>query len=97
MERLTDEEVLKVINLAKLNPKTENIEELSYQLKQILTEVDKIEKLTIDETDILISPSTNKNIYYSDEVGTMLDKKDVLKNAPKHDESYIEVVGVLND
>lgn len=97
MERLSDEEVLKVINLAKLNPETENIEELSYQLKQILNEVNKIEQLNISDTDILITPSPNKNIYYEDEVGIMLAKKDVLKNALIHDESYIEVVGVLND
>jgi len=98
MERLTDEEVIKVLKLAKLDPKTEDIEKLSYQLKEILNEIDKIEKLDIDQnTDVLITPSTNKNVYYDDKVGIMLDKKDVLKNALSHDDSYVEVVGVLND
>ena len=98
MERLTDEEVLKVLKLAKLDKDIENIEELSYQLKQILDEVDKIEKLDIDnDTDILIAPSINSNVYYDDVVGSMLSKSEVLKNAPKHDLSYVEVVGVLND
>ena len=43
------------------------------------------------------TPSYNNNVYYEDKVGDMLNKSDVLKNAPKHDVTYIEVVGVLND
>lgn len=97
MEKLTDEEVLKVLKLSKLDPNIEDIEKLKYQLKDILNEIDKIEKLDIDEQEILISPSTNKNIYYDDKIGIMLDKKDFLKNALSHDETYIEVVGVFND
>ena len=62
MERLTDNEVLKVLKLAKLDPNMENVGELSYQLKQILNEIEKIEKLDIDEQDILIAPSNNLTI-----------------------------------
>jgi aspartyl-tRNA(Asn)/glutamyl-tRNA(Gln) amidotransferase subunit C len=97
MEKLTDEEVLKVLKLSKLDPNIEDIEKLKYQLKDILNEIDKIEKLDIDEQEILISPSKNKNVYSDDKIGIMLDKKDVLKNALSHDETYIEVVGVFND
>ena len=97
MEKIKEEKNLKVLKLSKIDPNIEDIEKIKYQLKDILNEIDKIEELEIDEKDILITPSNNKNIYYEDEVGAMLDKKDVLRNALSHDETYVEVVGVLND
>lgn len=97
MEKLTEEEVLKVLKLSKLDPNIEDIEKLRYQLKDILNEIEKIENLNIDEKDILITPSKNTNQFYEDKIGIMLTKEDVLKNALSHDQNYVEVVGVFND
>jgi aspartyl-tRNA(Asn)/glutamyl-tRNA(Gln) amidotransferase subunit C len=56
MDKLSKEEVLHVANLARLNVKEEEIEKYSKQLSDILTEIDKITSVDIDEEgEVLIS------------------------------------------
>jgi aspartyl-tRNA(Asn)/glutamyl-tRNA(Gln) amidotransferase subunit C len=98
MDKLTAKEVLHVANLARLNVKEDEIERYSNQLSSILTEIDKIATLNIEEEgDILISPTSNKNVYKEDIEGPMLTKKEIFKNTNNTSDDYVVVPKVIND
>ena len=94
MNELTKEEVLHVAHLARISVNEEDIEKYKVQLKQILDEVNRINDVNASD-DILISPTSNKNIYRED-VG-IDESVDILKNAPKKSGNYIEIKRFLND
>lgn len=97
MEKLDRETVLHVASLAKLHLTEEEIEKYSYQLKDIMDEMDKILNFNVDDEEILISPCTNEDTYNEDEIGNMLTREEILKNANKKYGSYIAVTRALND
>lgn len=97
MEKLTKEEVLHVANLAKLELQEDEIEKYSIKLKEILNKIDEIKKIDVETDEILIAPYTNDCKTNEDEVGCMLTKEEVLKNAPHTYDPYIEVRGVFDE
>ena len=94
MNELTKEEVLHVANLARINVSEEEIEKYKKGLKQILDELNRINEVNASD-DILISPTSNKNVYRED-VGVD-ESVDILKNAPKRSGNYIEIKRFVND
>ncbi len=97
MEKLDREKVLHVASLAKLRIEEAEIEKYVKELKDLMDEVNRIQDVEIDDEEILISPSTNKDVYNEDTVGSMLKREEVLKNANKKYGSYITVTRALND
>ena len=95
IEKLTEKDVNHVIDLARL--KENDIDRYKSQLNDILTEIDKILDVDINESDIMISPSDNVNRYNDDIVCGVIDKKDVLKMANKTNGDFIVVSRVIND
>lgn len=97
MDKLTKEEVLHVANLAKLELTDEEINKYSYDLKQILDEIEKINDIEVDENGILIGPWSNDGVLREDEYKEGLKIEEVLKNVPKKIDNFALVRGVLND
>ncbi|MDD2496069.1 MAG: Asp-tRNA(Asn)/Glu-tRNA(Gln) amidotransferase subunit GatC [Tissierellia bacterium] len=97
MESLSREKVLHVADLGRIAVSDEEVEKFGYGLKQILDEIEKINKLDIETDEILISPTDNVNVYRDDKVLDMLSIDEVIKNTPKNKGNYIEVVRVVND
>ena len=95
IEKLTEEDVKHVIDLARL--KENDVERYKVQLNDILTEIDKIIDVEIKEKEIMISPITNINRYTSDDIGENIDKKEVLEMANKTNGEFIVVSRVIND
>ncbi len=95
MNELTKEEVLHVADLAKIEVDENDIIKYKVELKQIMNQIDLINKVNIDEEEILISPSNNKNIYREDVF--VNEDVDILKNAPKSNGNYIEIKRFLNE
>ena len=92
---LTNEEVLHIAHLARIEVDSSELEKYRIELKQIMNEIDKINELNIDTTDIMISPSLNTNVYREDVV--VNDNFDIKINAPKTNGNYIETKRFLND
>lgn len=92
---LSKEEVLHVAELARIKISEEEIEKYQVELKQLLTDVEKINDVGNCDDEILISCWNEKTILRSDEPGTMLSPKEVLENVPKHSGNYIEVPVVI--
>ena len=98
MEKLTKEEVLHVANLARLNIADNEIEKYGKQLSDILTEIEKITHVDIqEEGNILIAPISHTNEFKEDIGGKMLTKEEIFKNAKNTSGNYIVVPKVLND
>ena len=84
-----------VNDLARL--KETDMEKYEKQLNDILTEINKILDVEIEEKDIMISPSTNINRYYDNELVEEIDKQEVLKMANKTNGDFIVVSRIIND
>lgn len=95
VNELTKEEVLHVADLAKIEVDEKDIIKYKVELKQIMNQIDLINKVNIYEEEILISPSENKNIYREDVF--VNEDVDILKNAPKSNGNYIEIKRFLNE
>lgn len=94
---MDDKTLYHVANLAKL--KIEDKDKIKYKesLSQIMTSINKILELDIDNDEVMISPTTNTNKYSSDEVGEMLTSKEIFKNVNEESDSYVVVLKVMND
>lgn len=97
MDRLTNEEVLHVAKLARLELSDTEIEKYSYQLKALLDEIEKILDVNETTSEIMISPWNNDCVLRNTNSTHMIDKSFVLKNAPHVYEDYIEVRGVFDE
>ncbi len=95
MKELTNEHVLHIAHLARIAIEDDEILKYKKELEQIMNEINKINEINIDTSSIMISPSSNKNMYRTDEC--INEKIDIQKNAPKTNGNYIEVSRVLND
>ena len=98
MNQLTNEEVKHVADLARLEVKEEQLESYGTQLYDILSEIEKINQVELDEEGpIMISPTTNQNCWSEDQVEPMLTHEEIMKNVPHKTERYIVVPEVLHD
>ena len=96
-EKLTKEEVLHVANLARIRVDEKEIEKYQIELKQLLNDVEKINEVDGYDEEMLIAPWDHNADLRCDEVGDMLDKEAVLKNAPNHSGNYITVPVVIGE
>lgn len=92
---INEEQVKHIADLAKLNIKNEEIQKYQKQLSDIMTEIDKIVEVDIENDDIMISPTDNKNCYSEDVVENHISREDAFKNAKNVKASYITVPKVI--
>lgn len=91
---IKENKVKHIADLAKLNIKDEEMAKYQIQLTDILSEIDKILKVDIKE-EIMISPSTNQNVFDEDKIEQHLPKEDMFKNAKRVKGDYIIVPKVI--
>lgn len=96
-DKLSKEEVLHVADLARIKVSEEEIEKYQVELKKLLNEVEKINEVENYDEEIMIAPWSDNTTLREDKEGTMLDPKEVLKNAPRHAGNYIEVPAVMGE
>lgn len=97
MDRLTDEEVLHVALLARLSLDDDEINNYAYKLKSVMNSIEKINDVEVVSDQMMISPSDVECTLFSDDQEDVLDKSDVLANAPHKLDSYISVRGVFDE
>lgn len=96
-DQLTKEEVLHVANLARIEISDKEIDKYQIELKQLLNDVEKINDVEGYDEDILIACWGENTNLRDDEIGKMLNPKEVIESAPRHSGNYIEVPVVLSD
>lgn len=97
MNKLTKEEVLHVAELARLDLTDEEIEKFSYQLKEILDSINKINDVEISTDDILIAPWSTNTILREDIYKEYDLKEDILNNSSSRFDNFIEVGGEFDE
>lgn len=92
---MTEEKLKVVAEQARLNLTDEEITVFTKQLGDMLELADKLNE--IDTADV--KPMTHvlniKNVMREDKVEKSLDRDDVLKNAPDHEDGQIKVPSIL--
>ena len=96
-DQLTKEEVLHVANLARIEISDKEIDKYQIELKQLLDDVEKINDVEGYDEDILIACWGENTNLRDDEIGNMLNPKEVIESAPRHSGNYIDVPVVLSD
>lgn len=97
MNKLSKEEVLRVAELGRLSLTEEEIDKFSYQLKELFTEINKINEINLEVKETLISPYTNDCVMFKDEPKEIEKPNLLIENAPKRFDNFIEVAGVFDE
>lgn len=97
MDRLTDEEVMHVANLARLYISEEEKDKYAKDLKVLLDEVDKIKDINDNDPEFLIAPIDHDSRLRKDEVEDMLNLNDLKNNIPSVKGNFVEVPVMLNE
>ncbi len=93
---ITNEIIDKLADLAKLQFKDEQKEDIRNDLTKIIAFVDKIDELDTDGVEPLIHMSKEINVLREDEVKETITQVQALKNAPSKDSDYFKISTVLN-
>ena len=88
-------EIEHIANLAKLKLEENEYSKYQTQIGDILTEIEKIIKVKINDEDIMISPSFNENNFFDDKVGSHINKEQAFKNSKRKEDNYIVVPKVI--
>jgi len=89
------DEVRKVARLARLSLTDEEIEEFGRQLTQILSYVETLNEVDVDNTEPMPHAVDVRNVFRDDEQRESLPRDSALSNAPKTDGSYFLVPQIL--
>ncbi len=84
-----------VAELARLKFTKEETEQFAEQFQHILSYIQTIEELDLDGIEPLTHISQAENIFREDVVKPSLPLEEVLRNAPKRNESFFKVPKVL--
>ncbi len=97
MDKLTKEEVLHVLDLARLEASDLEIEKYQVELKKMITEIDKIKELDDFDEELMIAPWSNDSTLRENS-SLEIDESDILKNVPSKKGNFVSIdVEVLKD
>ena len=97
MNKLTKEEVLHVLNLARLEASEEEIEKYQVELKKMIDEIDKIKELDDFDDELMIAPWSH-DVTLRENDSLKIEEANVLENVPCKKGNFIAVdVEVLKD
>ena len=94
-EKITEETVDKLANLARLEFKGKEKEEIINDLNRMLDFVGKLNELDTSNVEPLIYMNDETNVLREDEVKQTISQKEALSNAPKKDSDYFKVPKVV--
>lgn len=99
MEKISEQELNHVANLARLILSDEEKEKYATDFVMIMNDIEKLNQVDLsDVTDeIMISPTTNINEYHNVENIESIRKEEALKNSKLSDGDYVVVPQVIND
>lgn len=97
MDRLTDEEVMHVADLARLYISEEEKDKYARDLKLLLDEVDKIKDINDNDADFLIAPIDHDSVLREDKEEDMLNLNELKDNIPSVKGNFVEVPVMLNE
>lgn len=94
---VTKKDVEKVAQLAKLKFGEDELDNLTKEMNQILTYMDKLNELDTENVEPLSHPNEVVNVFREDEFQQSTSTADALRNAPDKNEQYFKVPKVIKD
>jgi aspartyl-tRNA(Asn)/glutamyl-tRNA(Gln) amidotransferase subunit C len=94
---VNDEMIEKLAHLARLKFNDDEKQGIRTDLQRMITFVEKLNELNVDNTEPLLHMSTEVNILREDEIKGSVSRGDALKNAPVHDEEFFKVPKVIKN
>lgn len=94
---ISDQEVRKLAELARLNLSAEEREALTGDLNEILELAEKIDEVDTEGVEPTYHALPIRNVYRSDEHRASPDPHKVLQHAPDHSDGYFVVPRVIGD
>lgn len=92
---ITNTQVIKIANLARLDLKEEKVEKFAHQFSEIIGYMDKMNSLDTSGIAPLYSPSDNISVLRRDVAESKYERQDILANAPLQDGEYFIVPKIL--
>ena len=96
-DRLTEEEVMHVANLARINVSSEEVDKYARDLKKLLDDVEKIRDIEITTDELLVTPVEHESILRDDNDTSSVDFNDIKKNIPAVTGNFVEVPVMVNE
>lgn len=93
---VTIKDVEHIAKLAKLKFSDEEMEKLQVDLNKVLSYIDKLNELNLNDVEPLENINSTENIFREDETKPGVKKEEALKNAPSKTKDYFEVPKVLD-
>lgn len=94
--QISDEEVLHIAKLARLNLPKNEIQNYKKNLEEILEFADTINKVDTANIGETIGINENYNVFRKDEIIQNSNKDELLSNAPSQDEGMFRIPKVIN-
>jgi len=92
---ITVEDVEKIAKLAKLSFTDEEKQKFTEQLGQIISYVEKLNELDVENIPATYHVLEVKNVFRKDEVKPSMPQEKVLENAPSRKNGYFSVPKVI--
>ena len=94
---VNDEMIDKLAHLARLKFNEDEKQEIRTDLQRMITFVEKLNELDLDNVEPLLHMSGDVNVLREDEIKGSISRKEALKNAPAHDEEFFKVPKVIKN
>lgn len=85
----------KLAHLSRLEFAEDEKQDIKNDLEKMIGFIDKLNELDTTGVEPLLHVSENVNIFRKDEVKGEINREDVFKNAPLHDEQFFKVPKVI--
>jgi aspartyl-tRNA(Asn)/glutamyl-tRNA(Gln) amidotransferase subunit C len=92
---VNDALIEKLAHLSRLEFNEEEKEEIKSDLEKMIGFIDKLNELDTTGVEPLLHMSDNVNVFRKDAVNGQINRKDVFKNAPLHDDEFFKVPKVI--
>ena len=92
---VTDALVNKLAHLSRLEFNAADKERIKNDLQRMVSLVEKLDELNLEETEPLLHMSSNINVLREDTVNPSVTRTEALKNAPVHDDKFFKVPKVI--
>ena len=93
--QISDEEVIRIAKLARLNIEENEIQNYKKNLEDILDFADTINHVSTDNIDGTIGINENYNVFRKDEIKQESNKEELLANAPSKDDGMFRIPNVM--
>ena len=97
MAKITNEEVKKVANLARLELNADEINNHAEQLEKILEYIKQLEKIDTGDVECTTRAIEVINVFRKDEKRNSDCTQEILELGPSREEKYFKVPKIIND